>query len=147
MQEAEQGIIRCQGDWSHIPCPWMPSGTKPALWSATGCDINSHFHRLWVASHPYATWEFLGVISSCYCINACLYMQGAVWYFLIFLSLSYLYRLTISIRIAPCLCLKTERKVDKYTVEFVDQIRDNCIIFLIHIIMEVVYYSTFKARL
>ena len=70
-----------------------------------------------------------------------------MWYFLIFLSFSYLYHLTISIRIAPCLCLKTERKADEYTVDFVDQIRDNCIIFLIHIIMEVVYYSTFKARL
>ena len=58
-------IIRCQGDWSHSPCPLKASGTKPALWSATGCDIYSHFYRLWVASDPNATWEFLGLISSC----------------------------------------------------------------------------------
>ena len=64
MQEAEQRIIRCQGDWSHSPCPLRTSGTKATLWSATGCDIYSHFHRLWVTSHPNATWEFLGVISS-----------------------------------------------------------------------------------
>ena len=64
MQEAEQRIIRCQGDWSHSPCPLRASRTKPALWSATGCDIYSHFYRLWVSSHPNATCEFLGVISS-----------------------------------------------------------------------------------
>ena len=65
MQEAEQRIIGCQGDWSHSPCPLRASGTKPTLWSATGCANYSHFHRLWVASHPNATWEFLGVIRSC----------------------------------------------------------------------------------
>ena len=64
MQEAEHRIIRCQGDWSRSPCPLRASGTKATLWSDTGCDIYSHFHRLWVASHPNATWEFLGVISS-----------------------------------------------------------------------------------
>ena len=64
MQEAEQRIIRCQGDWSHSPCPLRASGTEPALWSATGCDIYSHFHRIRVGSHPNATWEFLGLISS-----------------------------------------------------------------------------------
>ena len=64
MQEAEQRIIRCQGDWSHSPCHLRVSGTKATLWSDTGCDIYSHFQRLWVASHPNATWEFLGVISS-----------------------------------------------------------------------------------
>ena len=65
IQEAEQRIIRCQGDLSHSPCPLRASGTEPALWSATGCDIDSHFHRLRVGSHPNATWEFLGVTSSC----------------------------------------------------------------------------------
>ena len=65
MQEAEQRIIRCQGDWSHSPRPLRAFGTKPALWSATGCDIYSHFYRLGVASHPNATCEFLDVISSC----------------------------------------------------------------------------------
>ena len=64
MQEAEQRVIRCQGDWSHSPCPLRASGAKPALWSAIWYDIYSHFHRLWVASHPNATWEFLGIISS-----------------------------------------------------------------------------------
>ena len=43
MQEAEQGNIRCQGDWSHSPCPLGAPGKKPTLWSATGCDIFSHF--------------------------------------------------------------------------------------------------------
>ena len=65
MQEAEQGNIRCQGDSSHSPCPLGAPGKKPALWSATECDIYSHFYRLWVAGDPNATWEFLGVISSC----------------------------------------------------------------------------------
>ena len=64
MQETEQGNIRCQGDSSHSPCPLGAPGKKPALWSATGCDIYSHFYRLWVASDPDATWEFLGLISS-----------------------------------------------------------------------------------
>ena len=67
MHEAEQGIIRCQGYWSHSPCPLRASGTMPTLWSATGCDISSHFHRLWVGNYPNATWEFLGVISSWLC--------------------------------------------------------------------------------
>ena len=65
MQEAEQGNIRCQGDSSHRPCPLGAPGKKSALWSATGCDIYSHFYRLWVASDPNATWEFLGLITSC----------------------------------------------------------------------------------
>ena len=65
MQEAEQGNNRCQGDSSHSPCPLGAPWKKPALWSATGCDIYSHFYRLWVASDPNATWEFLGLISSC----------------------------------------------------------------------------------
>ena len=69
MQEAEQSIIWCPGDWSHSPCPLRASGTKATLWSATGCDIYGHFHRLWVASHPNATWEFLGVISSCFYLS------------------------------------------------------------------------------
>ena len=66
MQEAEQGHIRCQGDLSHSPCPLRASGNEPALWSDTGCDIHSLFYRLWVRSHPNATWEFLGLISSWY---------------------------------------------------------------------------------
>ena len=60
---AHQSGVR--GDWSHSPCPLRASGTQPALWSTTGCDMYSHFHRLWVASHPTATWEFLGLLSSC----------------------------------------------------------------------------------
>ena len=64
MQEAEQRIDQVSGGWSHSQCPLRASGTKSALWSTTGCDIYSHFHRLWVASHPNATWEFLGVILS-----------------------------------------------------------------------------------
>ena len=71
MQGAEQRIIRCQGDWSHSLCPLRASGTKPTLWSAAGCDIYSHFYRLWVASHPNATWEFLGVISSWFMKTSC----------------------------------------------------------------------------
>ena len=64
MQEAEQGNIRWQGDSSHSPCLSRASGNKPALWSATGCDIYSLFHRSWVGNDPNATWEFLGLISS-----------------------------------------------------------------------------------
>ena len=75
MQEAERRIIWCQGDWSHSPCPLRASGTKPALWSATGGDIYSHFYRLWVASHSNATWEFLGLISSCYHVMIHAYSQ------------------------------------------------------------------------
>ena len=71
MQEAAQGNIRCQGDSSHSPCPLGAPGKKPALWSATGRDIHSHFYRLWVASDPNATWEFLGVISSWFQVMVC----------------------------------------------------------------------------
>ena len=65
MLEAEQGNIGCLGDSSPSPCTLKASGTKPALWSAAGCDIYSLFHRSWVASNPNATWGFLYVISSC----------------------------------------------------------------------------------
>ena len=64
MQEVEQGHIRYQGDSSHSPCPLMASGAKATLWSATGCDIYSYFHRSRVGSDPNATCEFLGLINS-----------------------------------------------------------------------------------
>ena len=61
----EMGNIRCRGVGDpHSPCPLRAPGKKPAVWSATGCDIYSYFYRLWVASDPNATWEFLGLISS-----------------------------------------------------------------------------------
>ena len=56
--------VRVQRDSSHSPCPLRASGAKPTLWSATGCDIYSHFHWSWVGSNPNATWGLLGVISS-----------------------------------------------------------------------------------
>ena len=47
-------------------CALRAPGNKPALWSATGCDIYRHFHRSWVGSDLNATWEFLALISSWY---------------------------------------------------------------------------------